>query len=54
MGDLFSSDNLEQYIEFANSWGKLWGDEGFGYLDPNVIRDERLITDIYCPTYDYN
>lgn len=44
----------KQYIEFANSWGKLWGDEGFGYLDPDVVRDERLITDIYCPTYDYN
>lgn len=46
--------NNKQYIEFANSWGKFWGQNGFGYLDPDMFNDPILITDIYCPTYRYN
>lgn len=44
----------KQYIEFANSWGTLWGDDGFGYLHPDCIIDSRYVTDMYCPTYKYN
>lgn len=44
----------KQYIEFTNSWGRLWGDDGVGYLDPDMFTDNTLITDIYCPTYKYN
>lgn len=44
----------KQYIEFANSWGGNWGDYGFGYLDPEILANEYLMTDIYCPTYKYN
>ena len=43
-----------QYIEFANSWGTRWGDNGFGYIHPDCIEDYSYISDMYCPTYKYN
>lgn len=43
-----------QYIEFANSWGTLWGDNGFGYIHPDCIVDSKYIVDMYCPTFLYN
>ena len=44
----------KQYIEFANSWGLRWGDNGFGYISPECMKDGSYITDLYCPTYKYN
>lgn len=43
-----------QYIEFANSWGTNWGDNGFGYIHPDCITDNKYMVDMYCPSYKYN
>ena len=37
---IVSYDKNESLIKFANSWGKNWGDNGFGYMK---IETARLI-----------
>lgn len=29
----------QPYLKFANSWGKTWGDKGWGYLPVNMMRE---------------
>lgn len=39
--------NEEEYIEFVNSWGENWGDNGFGYLSKNYFK-KGLVFNPWC------
>lgn len=39
------------YFEFQNSWGLLWGDDGFGYISEDYIKSPDLVPDIWIPTF---
>ncbi len=40
-------DDEKQLIKFANSYGKSWGDEGFGYIPYNYILNPDLADDMW-------
>lgn len=39
------------YFQFQNSWGKLWGENGFGYISEDYIKSSDLVPDIWIPTF---
>lgn len=41
----------ELYFEFQNSWGRSWGDDGYGYLHENYLKSSDLCPDIWIPTF---
>jgi len=38
------------YFEFQNSWGREWGDSGYGYLIEDYLKSYDLCPDIWIPT----
>jgi C1A family cysteine protease len=44
---LVGYDDNSGYFKFQNSWGKKWGDKGYGYLPYNYVTDSTLTHDLY-------
>lgn len=40
-------DDEKQYIKFANSYGRGWGDNGYGYIPYSYILDSTLTDDLW-------
>lgn len=41
--DIIGYSREAGYFKFANSWGKKWGDSGFGYLPFEYFKNGRII-----------
>jgi C1A family cysteine protease len=46
-------DDSKQLIKFANSWGRYWGDNGYGYIPYSYILNSSW-TDDFWVLYDIN
>ncbi len=44
---LIGFDDDKKYYKFINSWGPKWGDNGFGYLPYDYIKNIRLSNEFY-------
>jgi hypothetical protein len=45
---LVGYDSTRQLVEFVNSWGSGWGDNGFGWLPEAYIKDSNLASELRC------
>ncbi len=43
-------DDEKRLIKFANSWGRGWGDNGYGYIPYDYILDDDLTDDLWVLT----
>lgn len=44
-------DDARQMVEIQNSWGRLWGDQGFGWLPYGYV-EQALATDFWTLRYE--
>jgi hypothetical protein len=40
-------NDTDRTILFSNSWGRYWGDEGYGYLPYDYILNPELVSDLW-------